>query len=253
MKSILRYILFIGLCTYTFSLSSQVLVSVTDLGFFSKNAINFLGITNAEYDIQMYKVTYNTTDNANANVEASGMIAVPINATCDSVPIALYGHGTVLLREDVPSRDNVESTLGKAFASRGYVTVMPDYLGLGDLNGFHPYQHAESEARVSVDMMRAAVEFIKDSLAYSFNHQVFLSGYSQGGHTAMATSKYIEDNSLESELNIIASAPLSGAYFASKNQMDELLYDVPYGSPGYIVLFNYGVSRGIWRDLQFSQ
>ncbi|MFT4753362.1 MAG: hypothetical protein ACI85Q_000903 [Salibacteraceae bacterium] len=217
------------------SVQSQVLVSATDLGLFPKALISFSGLTNAEYNVQMYKVTYNTTDNTGANVIASGMIAVPINSNCDSLPIALYAHGTVLLREGVPSRNNDESLLGKAFASRGYVTAMPDYLGLGDLPGLHPYQHAESEARVSVDIIRATIEFMEDSLSYIYNNQVYLSGYSQGGHTAMATHKYIQDNNLETELNVIASAPLSGSFHSSSTQARIVLDDMPFGSQGFVI------------------
>ncbi|MFT6802689.1 MAG: hypothetical protein ACJA2N_001879, partial [Salibacteraceae bacterium] len=41
------------------SVQSQVLVSATDLGLFPKALISFSGLTNAEYNVQMYKVTYN--------------------------------------------------------------------------------------------------------------------------------------------------------------------------------------------------
>lgn len=217
------------------TLQAQVLESVTDLGFYSKAAIQFLGLTTPDYDLQLYKVTYNTTDNSGNNVIASGMVAVPINPDCDSLPIALYGHGTVVLREDVPSRNNIESTLGKAIATRGYVTAMPDYLGLGDLQGLHPFQHSESEARVSLDIMRAAQELIEDSLTYTFNHQVFLTGYSQGGHTAMATLKAIHDDHLENEFNVIGAAPMSGSYHSSSTQTRIILEDIVYGNQGFVV------------------
>ena len=59
---------------------------------------------------------------------------------------------------------------------------MPDYIGMGESPGLHPYVHGESEATATIDMIRAAREFITDSLNLIDNHQVFLSGYSQGGH-----------------------------------------------------------------------
>lgn len=235
MKKILRIAIFsIALFQITIA-QSQTLVSVTDLGFYSRIGVVFLGLTTPEYDLQLYKVTYNTTDNSGNNTIASGMIAVPINPDCDSVPIALYGHGVVANKQDVPSRDNFEATLGKAIATRGYVTAMPDYLGLGDNPGLHPFQHAESEARVSLDIMRAAKELIEDSLSYTFNNQIYITGYSQGGHTAMATHKYIEDNNLESEFNIVASTPLSGSYHSSSTQVRVILDDMPFGNQGFVV------------------
>ena len=235
MKSIFLKAFLAVLIIFPSQLFSQTLVSATSQGTYLKAFITLTGLTNAEYDIEMFKVTYNTTDLNGNPVVASGMIAIPLNPTCDSLPIALYAHGTVLKRNEVPSANNQESILGKAIASRGYVTAMPDYLGLGDLPGLHPYQHAESEATTSVDILRAAKEFITDSLNFTYSNEVFITGYSQGGHAAMATTKYIQDNNLETELNVVASAPLSGAFHASKRQTDELLLDIPYNSPGYIV------------------
>lgn len=232
-------------------ISAQKLVSATDIGVFAKAVITIYGLTDAKYNVRMYKVTYNTTDVDGSPVIASGMICVPINPTCDSLPIALYAHGTVLKRDDVPSANNDESILGKALASKGYVTAMPDYLGLGDLPGLHPYQHAESEAITSIDILLAAKEFIADSMSFTFSNEVFLTGYSQGGHAAMATTKYIQDNNLGSELNVVASAPLSGAFHASKRQTDELLLDIPYNSPGYIpylIMAYEKVYGGIYTD-----
>ena len=235
MKTFLRFLfLFVALSISTFS-HSQVLVSVTDLGIFPKSTFALIGFQNAQYNIQMYKVTYNTLDNDGNNVEASGMVAVPIGATCDSLPISLYTHGTVLLREDVPSRNNLESIFGKAIASSGYITAMPDYLGLGDLQGLHPYQHAESEARVSIDILRATKELIEDSLTYTYKNEYFITGYSQGGHAAMASIKYIEDNNLTDEFNVIASAPLSGSVNASATQTDIIIDDLPFGNQGFVI------------------
>ncbi|MGB1004145.1 MAG: T9SS type A sorting domain-containing protein [Salibacteraceae bacterium] len=235
MKKLVHLIIVIFLTGNLVGLHAQSLVSVTDLGFYSRIGVSFLGLTNPEYDLNLYKVTYNTIDlNGNSTI-ASGMIAVPINPNCDSVPIALYGHGVVANKQDVPSRDNFEATLGKAIATRGFVTAMPDYLGLGDNPGLHPFQHAESEAQVSIDIIRAAKELITDSLSYTFNNQIFISGYSQGGHTAMATHKYIEDNNLESEFNIVASTPLSGAFHASSTQARVLLDDMVFGNQGFVV------------------
>lgn len=226
---------------------SQHLVSAQHSGFIPKVLINFTGITNADYDVNYYVVTYNTVDLYGSATIASGLVAVPVNPDCDSIPLALYDHGTVLLKTDVPSSDNTEAIIGKAIASKGYVVAMPDYLGLGIQTGnFHPYQHAESEATSSVDLLRATKEFIEDSLSFDFSNEIFITGYSQGGHSAMATAKYIHDNQLMGELPVAGIAPLSGAYHASERQMAQLLNNVPYGTPGYIVylLFSYQTAYG---------
>jgi len=235
MKSILisvfAFLLLFSPCTS----NSQTLVSATEMGVLPAVLITFFGITDAEYNVRYYKVTYNTTDLNNMPTVASGLIAVPMDPDCDSIPIALYAHGSALLKTFVPSRDSIEANLGKSIASRGYVVAMPDYLGLGDSPGFHTYQHWETEATSSIDILRATKEFIQDSLPFDFSNEIFLTGYSQGGHAAMATAKYIQDNQLESEFNIAGLAPMSGAYHISKRQTDEIILDLPFNFPGYVV------------------
>ena len=86
---------------------------------------------------------------------------------------------------------------------------------MGDNPGIHPYVHWESEATASIDLIRASREFLMDSLEIWDNNQLFLTGYSQGGHSTMAIHKYIKVNNLQSEFNVVASAPMSGPYALS--------------------------------------
>ena len=160
------------------------------------------------YDVDLYKMIYNTVDAHGNPTIASGAFIVPSNTTCLEFPIAVYHHGTSLKKTDVPSNNIQETFIGKVFAAGGYFTCMPDYIGMGESPGLHPYVHGNSEATASIDMIKAAREFITDSLAMIDNGEVFLTGYSQGGHAAMATHKYIEDNNLLNEFNVLASAPL---------------------------------------------
>lgn len=210
----------------------QNLVKANLVGFLPDFAITGSGITTADYGVTYYKVTYKTTDTKGNQTTASGLVAVPFQPTCDSIPLALYAHGTEMLKTNVPSAANTESQLGMAMASRGFVVAMPDYLGLGDHPGFHPYQHAESEATASVDIMLATLEFMEDSLSLKFSHEVFITGYSQGGHSAMATAKYIQDKNLLGDLPIRALAPMSGAYNMSGRQTQSILNDTPFPFQG---------------------
>ena len=88
---------------------------------------------------------------------------VPTNTNCADFPIAVYNHGTTLRKNDVPSNDTQETFIGKIFAAGGYFVCMPDYLGMGDSPGLHPYVHGES-GKASIDMIRAAREFITNDL-----------------------------------------------------------------------------------------
>lgn len=191
-----------------------------------------------------YKIIYNTIDvNGNPTI-ASGALYVP-QGLCDPLPLVSYHHGTQFNRNNVPS-NNAYQYIGLLFSGNGYITTMPDYLGMGENQGIHPYVHWESEATASIDLIRAAREFLLDTLMKRDNNQLFLSGYSQGGHATMATHKYITINNLRNEFNVIASAPLSAPIDLSVSQF-ELIFNAnltyqtseyfPYAAASYQLVY----------------
>jgi len=183
----------------------------------------------------MYKMVYNTVDALGQPTIASGAFLAPSNTTCTDFPMLVYHHGTSLRKIDVPSNDVGETLIGRVFGAGGYFVLMPDYIGMGESPGLHPYCHGESEATATRDMIRAAREFIADSLNMIDNGELFLTGYSQGGHAAMAAHKYIEENNLLGEFNVLGSAPCSGPYEMSGAMADTILSPYPYSNPGYLV------------------
>lgn len=233
---------FLSIVFLTFNSQAQVLVSSELINTAGGGILAFVSPI-AQYDVNTYKITYNTMDVDGSMTVASGAVMIPMNTGCDFFPLISYSHGTVLERDNVPSRNNTESIIPKVLASTGKVTVAHDYLGLGDNAGLHPYIHAESQATAAIDLMRAAREFIEDSLSISLSGEVFLTGYSQGGHGAMATAKYIQDNNLLGEFDIRAVAPASGPYNLSGSQSSVLLSNQPYSNPGYICYLLFAYNR----------
>ncbi|MCP4439646.1 MAG: T9SS type A sorting domain-containing protein [Aureispira sp.] len=203
------------------------------------------GLIVPEFEVDVYKIIYNTRNAQDTgNTIASGAIAVPSGITCP-LPIAVYAHGTTSKRYDVPSYGSSELNIGIIMASmHGYVVDMPDYLGLGDSPGFHPYVHAKSEASASRDMIRASRE-LADSVNYNLNGQIVLAGYSQGGHAAMATFRELELNH-PTEFTVTAAAPMSGPYDVSGVQAVSLTADAPYSTPGYLpyIILGYQEAYG---------
>ena len=235
---------------------SQYLVSCTYLGISSSNVLSGATGLSLDYDVKMYKLTYNTVDTDSLPTIATGAFFIPTNTTCTDFPFAVYNHGTTLRKNDVPSNNNPEAIIGKVFSAGGYFVCMPDYIGMGDSPGFHPYVHARSEAIASVDMVRAAREYLSTT-NFVDNNELFLTGYSQGGHACMATTKFINDENLQSEFNIVASAPCSGPYDLSGIMADTIISPTPYSNPGYIVylLASYQLAYGnifnSWSDVLY--
>ena len=229
------YALILVLAFYTSTIFSQYLVSYNYIGLTPSNFFSIATGIPLDYDVKMYKLTYNTVDTDSLPTIATGAFFIPTNTSCTNFPFAVYNHGTTLMKTNVPSNNNYEALIGGVFSAGGYLVCMPDYIGMGDSPGLHPYVHGESEATASIDMIRAAREFIVSNTSLVDNNELFLTGYSQGGHACMATNKYIQDMNLSSEFNILASAPCSGPYDLTGVMADTIISPTPYSNPGYIL------------------
>lgn len=201
------------------------------------------GGINVPFGVDLYKITYLTPDTEGADHVASGLLCIP-NETTLTYPLAVYQHGTVAGRDDVPSNLAGGFQLAMIFSSFGYVVCAPDYVGLGDSPGVHPYVHAATEASAAIDMLRAARELDEDDTfeGLSLNEQLFISGYSQGGHAAMAAHRELETN-LSNEFTVTASAPMSGPYSISDRMIDFTLGDMEYSTVSYLAWSTLGYKR----------
>lgn len=211
-------------------------------------ALNNIPIT-PTYGVTIFSVKYHTVTADGAPTIASGALVLP-QAPGVPLPLLSLQHGTVILTNDVPSAMSGEIMLGAAWASVGYATSMPDYLGLGGNQTLHPYVHARSEATAVIDMLRAAKLLCAQS-AVNLNGKLFLAGYSQGGHATMAAHREIEQ-SYAAEFPITASAPMAGPYDLSGATMTALLQpNQPYTSPWYVpyVVLGFNAVYRLYPDL----
>ncbi len=181
-----------------------------------------------------WKIVYRTIDAHGRPTRASALLVIPQGAT-KALPFASYQHGTITLREDVPSRLNDEADLGLILGASGYLVVLPDYVGLGDSPGLHPYQHAASQATAVVDALRAARDSLEGKGA-TWNDQLFLTGYSQGGHATLAAQRELELHHAD-EFPITASAPSAGALDLSGTTTTDFLSARLQPNPYYFAYF----------------
>ena len=187
----------------------------------------------AEYDVEFYKLTYTTPDVHAVQDTASGLLIIPKDRS-NQYPMLTYQHGTVADRNTAMSNlEAADVTLATIYASFGFITVAPDYLGMEEARGFHPYMHAATEASAALDMMRAVTRIDKEDLEFHFNDRTFITGYSQGGHAAMALHREIETNYPE-EFNVVAAVPMSGPYSISEKMIEFTLGDTEYFFVAYL-------------------
>lgn len=201
----------------------------------------FAGLpTVAVFDVSVYEIVYETFDHRGLSALASGALMTPLVDT--NVPFAAFQHGTEFLQTDAPSNQgSTDQLAGILFASTGYATVMPDYLGMGTNSPpLHPYLHARSEAIACVDMLRAGRHFIASNAVCSLNGQLFIAGYSQGGHATLALQRELEMYHTN-ELPLTASAPMAGPYDMSGTMTSFMTQEVAYASPAYLAYVLFGL------------
>lgn len=184
-----------------------------------------------QYNVRLYTVSYETINPLGGRTVATAAVALPVGAT--GLPLFSYQHGTLTRTNEAPSAMNIygELGIGIAFATSGYACVLPDYLGLGGSAGLHPYHHARSQATACVDALRAA-RALCASNGVALNGQLFLMGYSQGGHAMMALHRELETYHA-GEFTITASAPMAGAYDLSGVTASDMLSGRPQPNPYY--------------------
>jgi len=162
---------------------------------------------------------YGTVGGAGEATNASGALMVPSGtaAGCSGPhPIVLYAHGTTTDRgyniADItnPARPGAsEGTLLAAmFAAQGFIVVAPNYAGY-DVSrlSYHPYLNADQQSKDMIDALTAARKALPATGGQD-NGKLFITGYSQGGHVAMATHRALQALGQR----VTASAPMSGPY-----------------------------------------
>lgn len=181
--------------------------------------------------VQFYKMTYHTTGSDGMPDIASGLIVLPDNDAPEH-SLVVYHHGTSNAPHFVPSSLNLDYEAYALSGGYGYAVLAPDYLGMGESRGFHPYVHRETQASASIDMIRAFREWADEGNT-TVNEKLFLTGYSQGGHASMSTHWKMEAD-LQEEFEVTAAAHLSGPYSVSGVMRDLMFSEQDYDYLGFV-------------------
>ncbi|MEI7444032.1 MAG: lipase family protein [Burkholderiales bacterium] len=217
----------------------------------SSSALPIQALTGtARCDVTVRKILHSTSGpNQVDGYTATAAVLVPVaSATCPGpFPIVAYTPGTEVVKARTLSDPTQgENLLLTAFyAAQGYVVVATDYLGFTESSlSYHPYLHADSQASTMIDAIRAARASLTNQ-GVPLSGRLFLTGYSQGGHAAMATHKAIEaDASLG--LTVTAAGPMSGPYDLTNSFVAGLSF-LPTGTGGSSIFTPYVVTS--WQKI----
>jgi pimeloyl-ACP methyl ester carboxylesterase len=169
----------------------------------------------ARCDVTVHEIVHPTTGPNGERTDASGAVLVPSGADCTGpYPVLSYSRGTDRDRSRtmVDTTERETQAIAGFFAARGYVVVASDYLGYGKSSfPYHPYLHAGSEARTTIDALLAGRALLA-RLGVAESGRVFLAGYSQGGHAALAAQRAIERDRPPGVPAVTATGAMSGPY-----------------------------------------
>lgn len=190
-----------------------------------------------KYAASLFRIKYKTIDHKGNEAKASGLLILPLitkqvhaskvmgpiyevdEQLGAGIPMISIQKGTRLLKNGYHLLSDMGISKPLAinalyYAMNGYATTLPAYLGFGEnIDHFHPYLHAETEATAVIDMLKAAKQFC-DKHGILINDKLFLTGNSQGGHATMATLEKLETSPTNPLpwVNKIVTAPISGPY-----------------------------------------
>ena len=159
--------------------------------------------------IALYRISYWSVTDGKA-VLVSGLISVPGNGTPRGT--VLWMHGTHDNRKDSVSYPGSSDGIlpSGLFAGAGYVLLAPDLVGLGVSQEPQAYLYNPSTIDVTLDFLRAAQTVTKD-FGLAWNSNLYLVGFSEGGHAAAVIQRELEQHS-NPAWQIKASAGIAGPY-----------------------------------------
>ncbi len=214
----------LALMVHTLSLGQPALQILLDQGKLSQNynaqetvgrgkptPVSFTGLS-AITGVDLYNLYYYSSSPQGGLTLLSGVLAVPQHPGVP-IPLLAYQHGTHVKRSDAPSQNAADPetlAVASAYASNGYAVAIADYLGLGVSTAIQPFLIDALTLPGCIDMIKAARAALA-RLNVALNGQLFVSGYSQGGHNALALAHELQAHPQEG-FSVTAVAALSGAY-----------------------------------------
>ena len=166
----------------------------------------------------------------------SGNMYVPKSKQCRGLIMAC--HYTYAALSESPSQG---PTLSALLATKGYAVVDADFVGFGvTYQLVHPYLDKTATARAVADMGRLARPFLEAN-GYTFlTDNIYIFGYSQGGHAATAVQEFIE-----SHPDYYADLPLTKVFCGGGPYDPKVTYDIAketdvIGFPAVVPMFLQG-------------
>lgn len=166
----------------------------------------------ASFAVELYHVQYCMSDWEKKMIAVSGAYLAPVNPPAgEPKKLLSYQHGTLVERALSPSgfKNDEMNLAAAAVGITGMYVTAADYIGLGISLAQQPYLHKSSQAKASRDIIAA----VETSTKSKFD-SIYLTGYSQGGHSTVALFEVLADDA-NYNTRIAGVIPMAGPYSLS--------------------------------------
>ncbi len=163
-------------------------------------------------------IRYSSSDEEGREVGVYARVYRPSTATASAnLPVFAFAPGTTgiddrcaasLEKPAVANWANYDSLLA-AYAAQGYVVVTTDYEGMRDASRMHHYMIGAQEGRAVLDSIRL-LNNLPNTKTMIDSDNIFMSGYSQGGHAALWADTIAPDYAPELKIKgLVGFGPVS--------------------------------------------
>jgi len=198
-----------------------------------------LGLAGVSPDIPVecgftpYRLTYWSETNG-APVLVSALVSLPNGRPPRG--LVLWMHGTNPARSASISIPSLQEgvAVSAAFAGGGYALLAPDLIGLGVSHSPQAYLYNPSTLSVTLDLLEIAARGFDRRLPVS-GGEVFIAGFSQGGHDAAVLQRALEAAERPA-MRVRAAAAVAGAYDLAGTSIPFALQGQSPGSSTYLGL-----------------
>jgi len=161
-------------------------------------------------------IKYTSIDATGQQIDEYARVYMPRTADITSIPVIVLAPGTTGIGDECaasledPAKANWANyeSHAAAYAGQGYAVIIPDYEGMRDSSRIHHYMVGELEGRAVLDAAKATYS-LSDYKNLDPN-QLFLLGYSQGGHAVAFADEISKSYAPNLKITgLVAFAPVS--------------------------------------------
>lgn len=196
-----------------------------------------------KHGIEAFKITY-STQYKEKDILVSGTLCIPDKA--GPKPLLVFNHGTTFQSGLIPSNWANGVRIEVLWATNGYITLIPDYIGYGvNTEELHPYMVKEHEAQTVIDMIGATKSILNEKKVAQ-SGQLFVSGFSQGGHVTLSLLEKLGKSKEVHGFNITATAAIGAPTRICQN-LRHILEQDTFNSIGYVGAVMASYNEQYWK------